>query len=74
MFTSFIVFVVVSGFVSGAPPDWKCGTSGTEDLSYNIVKFECPTALLGIGNCCTVHDSKAILIAFETFICVFRLL
>jgi hypothetical protein len=28
-----------------------------EELSYNVVTFECPLGVGGIGMCCTVHDA-----------------
>jgi hypothetical protein len=49
----FALFVAVQA----APPNWVCGTPGTEDLSYNIVKNECPNSIPGIELCCQAHDS-----------------
>lgn len=57
------VFVLVLNCLT-APADWKCGTTGMEDLSFNIVQLECPAARPGIGFCCQTHDSESSPVSF----------
>jgi hypothetical protein len=46
---------------------WMCGTQGTEELSFDIVRNECPNAINGIGMCCEAHDSTYFDLAFNDF-------
>ena len=38
---------------AAAPAEWKCGTAGTEEAAYDLVRQRCPTSLSGSNACCT---------------------